>query len=219
MSLRPLRVAHRGMPQRAPENTLPSFAAALEAGAQGIELDVHVTSDGVVVVHHDPVTADGQVIARTSLSALRRSARGGAIAIPTLHEVATLVAGRAELFVEAKGAGVEVGVLDVLRHYDGPAAIHGFDHAQIGRIRMLDPAIRLGILLEREPANLLAALGAAGATDVWPHWRLATSRLVRKAQQHGCRVIPWTVNDPAIARALAELGVDGICTDDVSMLE
>ena len=53
---RPLRIAHRGMPRRLRENTLPSFAAALAAGADGIELDVHATSDGVVVVHHDAVS-------------------------------------------------------------------------------------------------------------------------------------------------------------------
>src|SRR3954468_23117179 len=101
----PLRIAHRGMPRRERENTLPSFAAALAAGAQGIELDVHATADGVVVVHHDPVTSDGVEIAAAQWSDLRadegRAAR--AAAIPSLAAVCDLAAERAELFVEIKG--------------------------------------------------------------------------------------------------------------------
>src|SRR3954469_23760161 len=98
----PLRIAHRGMPRRERENTLPSFSAALAAGAQGIELDVHATADGVVVVHHDHVTREGVEIAATrwrDLQAADRSGDAGA-GIPSLASVCDLVSQRTELFVE-----------------------------------------------------------------------------------------------------------------------
>src|SRR5690349_17048621 len=67
----PLHIAHRGMPRLARENTLPSFALALEAGADGLELDVHATRDGVVVVHHDAVLSGGLAIADETLATIR----------------------------------------------------------------------------------------------------------------------------------------------------
>src|SRR5437763_15808492 len=82
----PLRIAHRGMPRRERENTLPSFAAALAAGAQGIELDVHATADGVVVVHHDAVTREGMTHAASPWRELHRAdvPRVRHAAVPTL---------------------------------------------------------------------------------------------------------------------------------------
>lgn len=206
------------MPRLARENTLPSFEAALRAGAQGIELDVHVTADGVVVVHHDAATTGGVEIATTPWPELRARAPGVASAIPTLREVAELVAARAELFVEAKGAGVEGPVLDALAGYAGPVAVHGFDHVQIARVRALDADLRLGILFDEAPSDVRASMAATGARDVWPHWRLVTTALVRVVHAAGGRVIPWTVNDRAVAARLAAMGVDGICSDDVTLL-
>src|SRR6478672_7383303 len=112
MSRSPLRIAHRGMPRRERENTLPSFEAALAAGAQGIELDVHATADGVVVVHHDPVTGAGVQLATTRWAELNPAVgtSAGSTPIPTLASVCDAVGQRAELFVEIKGDGIEEAV-------------------------------------------------------------------------------------------------------------
>jgi glycerophosphoryl diester phosphodiesterase len=128
------------------------------------------------------------------------------------------VAGRATLFVEIKGAGIETQVLEVLAQYGGDAAIHSFDHAMIQRTRALDTERRLGVLFDDAPADVIRTMMATGAADVWPHWRLVTPALVAMVHQAGGRVIPWTVNDPARARSLAALGVDALCGDDVREL-
>jgi glycerophosphoryl diester phosphodiesterase len=219
MPIRPLRIAHRGMPRRARENTIPSFRLALAAGADGIELDVHATADGVVVVHHDPVTANGVEIARAPWAELRRSEQRLGREIPSLSAVCDVVAGRAELFVELKGAAIEAQVLDVLRAYTGHYALHSFDHAMIGRIARRSPATRLGVLFEHRVEDVGALLAAHGATDAWPRHSLVDERLVRNVHDAGGRVIAWTVDDAAEASRLARLGVDGICTDDVALLE
>lgn len=212
MPSHPLRIAHRGMPRLARENTLPSFALALEAGADGIELDVHATRDGVVVVHHDPEIAEGLVIAEQTLAAIRSASNA---AVPSLAEVCELVAGRAELFVEIKGTGIGQQVLDVLRQYDGSFAIHSFDHALIARLHRVDDTVRLGVLFEDATPDVAALMTATGARDVWPHAPLVAAALVETVHAAGGRVIAWTVNTATEAERLAALGVDGLCGDDV----
>jgi len=213
----PLRIAHRGMPRRLPENSLPSFAAALDEGADGIELDVHASSDGVVVVHHDP-TLGGMEIARTGWSALRAVEVAPGVHVPTLLEVCDLVRARAELFVEIKGAGIEIRVAEVLSGYAGPAAIHSFDHALIGRLAHRGVPRRLGLLYDEPPSDLTRAMRECGALDMWPDRRLVTQALIEDVHAAGGRVIPWTVNDASEARRFASWAVDGLCTDDVTLL-
>lgn len=206
------------MPRIARENTLPSFRLALDAGADGLELDVHATADGVVVVHHDARLSEGPAIASLTLAELSRYEAAPGIPVPTLAELCELVAGRATLFVEVKGAGIERQVLDALDGYAGDAAIHSFDHALIERIARQDPSRRLGILFDEVPIAVADSMAAAGALDVWPRWPLVTAALVDAVHDAGGRVIPWTVNDAARARTLAKLGVDGLCGDDVRVL-
>jgi glycerophosphoryl diester phosphodiesterase len=214
MANQPLRIAHRGMPRLARENTLASFTLALDAGADGIELDVHATSDGVVVVHHDPILA-GQAIAEESFVALHNSADPAGAAMPTLAEVCDLVEGRAELFVEVKGAAIERRVLDVLRHCNGTFAIHSFDHELIARIHALDHTLRLGVLFEELPADVPGLMATTGARDVWPHAPIISQQLVDEVHGAGGRVIAWTVNDVTMAKHLVSVGTDGLCGDDV----
>ena len=199
------------MPRLARENTLPSFALALDAGADGIELDVHATRDGVVVVNHDPVLASGMIIASENLATLRSASD----AVPTLAELCDLVSGRAELFVEIKGADIERQVLEVMSSQNGAFAIHSFDHALIARLHALDPAVRLGVMFEDAPIDVRALMSRTGARDVWPHAPLVTVPLVGAVHAAGGRVIAWTVNAPLDARSLAAMGVDGLCGDDV----
>jgi glycerophosphoryl diester phosphodiesterase len=215
----PLRIAHRGMPRRIRENTLPSFALAIEAGADGLELDVHATRDGVVVVHHDPTLADGSAITALSFAEVRRREAAPGIPIPTLAEVCALAGEETALFVELKGAGIESLVVDVLGTHRGEVAIHSFDHAMIARLHAMGCRYPLGILFEDAVGDLPRLMETTGATDVWPHFPLVTPSLLGAVHARGGRVITWTVNDLGIARALADGGVDGLCGDDVTIFE
>jgi glycerophosphoryl diester phosphodiesterase len=213
-----LRIAHRGLPRRLPENTIPSFLAALALGADGIELDVHETSDGVVVVHHDPALPDGSEIRRSTSEVLRSkpTAEGGAI--PTLDDVCRRIGTSADLFVEIKGEGIEESVVAVLDRHDCRAAIHSFDHGLIGRLGRRGVTYRLGLLFEEAPLDPKREMESRGALDLWPERGLLTKALLDDVHAFGGRVIPWTVNDPAEAATFAAWGVDGVCTDDVSIV-
>lgn len=225
-SARPARIAHRGAPREYPENTLPSFARAVELGADGIELDVHTTRDGVVVVHHDPVpraTAAnrrlaGRPIADLTHDQLRGFSVAPGVGIPTLTDVLSLVGEAAVVYVELKGAGIERQVIDVIQESTARCAVHSFDHAAVARAKTLAPEIRRGLLFSRRPRDPAASMQGAGALDAWPEWPLVDQDFMTSVRRIGGSVIAWTVNDAAAARHLTSIGVDGLCTDDVRLI-
>lgn len=205
------------------ENTLPGFLLALERGADAVELDTHVTSDGIVVVHHDD-TVRGRPIAVTPWPALRelavgRDARGR---IPSLAEVLDGIADDATVYVELKGQNIEAAVIEVVRRHAGPYALHSFDHEAVERVAIAAPDVPRGVLLDRgtkEPGVALRRVAERiQPRDVWPHWSLIDPAFVAAAHSLDTRVVAWTVNSAESARRLAQMGVDAICTDDVGLL-
>lgn len=218
------RIAHRGAPREFRENTLPAFERALERGADAIELDVHGTSDGVVVVHHDRLlsgTVDdvllGEPIDAIPWSELQSVELVPGITIPSLSQVLDLVGSRAAVYVELKGEGIEALAIDVIRGSGARCAIHSFDHGMIARARRIAPELRRGILFEETPPDIAALMENTGARDVWPHWPLADAALVERVHERGGRVLAWTVNSRDVAGQLVTAGVDGLCSDDVRL--
>ena len=99
-------------------------------------------------------------------------------------------------------------------------AVHSFDHQAILRCREIAPEIPRGILFENATGDaMIRGLGTFDARDLWPRWDLIDARLVAEAHDAGARVIAWTVNSVASAQALVGMGVDGLCTDDVRLLD
>ena len=219
------RIGHRGAPREFPENTLPAFERAIERGADGIELDVHVTADGVPIVHHDPDlpasagrAGTKRALAQMTWEEVRRVELAPGITIPSLHQVLTAVGDRATVYVELKGTNAERATLDLITASSARCAVHSFDHAAITRAARLAPAVRRGILFDEYPGDIDAALRDTGALDVWPEWKLIDAALVQRVHARGGRVIAWTVNTTAAAEKLIQLGVDGLCGDDVRLL-
>lgn len=221
----PEAIAHRGLHRTVPENTLEAFRLALEAGAEAVELDVHATADGVVVVHHDPTVSGvpddpdlrSVPTGELSIAELGRFDLGGGTTVPRLSEVLALLRGRARVYVEIKGWGIEEQVVQCVRGSDTDCAIHSFDHRAIERVRQLAPEIPRGLLEQTRPADPAGVLRSAGARDLWPAARTVDESLVRAVHAAGGRVIAWTANSPAEWTRLSAAGVDGICTDDVDL--
>ncbi len=217
----PWIIAHRGDVQVAPENTLAAVAAALDAGADGIELDLHRTADGAVVVHHDPIPRAlptdtrlaGRPFTDLTMDEVRTFRVEGRHPIPTLPEVLALVADRAVLYCELKGSGVVEAAAPILRAYRGRSAMHAFDHRAVLRASELAPTIPRGVLLVSRLVDPVAAMRAARATTLWPFADTVDAQLVAQVVDAQCALIPWTVNDLERASELAALGVTGICTD------
>ncbi len=219
------RIGHRGAPRRFLENTLPSFEEALRQGADAIELDVHVASDGLVVVHHDPnlsgrVAPAGlrrRLIGDLSSAEITSVDLGGGSRVPSLAEVLAVVRGKATAYVEVKAGNLAPIVADI-RASGASCAIHSFDHAAVAEVARLAPDIPRGILLDAWPGSLRDVLDATGARDVWPGARLITEARIAEIHALGRRAIVWTVNEPRLATQLRAWGIDGICTDDLTVV-
>ncbi|MBA3645462.1 MAG: glycerophosphodiester phosphodiesterase [Gemmatimonadaceae bacterium] len=214
----PLRIAHRGAHSIYPENSLEAILAALGQGADAIEIDVHLTNDGVLVVHHDPELCDGRQIAGLSSKDFVGVELTSGIRIPMLDEVLEAVADKAILFIETKVGGTEFPLMRAVRSSDAESAVHSFHHETIRNLKRTMPALRAGVLTSGPAADAIAAARATRADDIWHSEADIGAELVNAAHGLGQNVIAWTVNSRERCTDLTALGVDGICTDDLPLL-
>lgn len=205
-------IAHRGAHDVYTENTLDAFQRAVDLGFHAIELDVHVTADGVCVVHHDESVITSKV-ALSIRGTYYETLRAEAPLLPRLDAVLELVSGKAHTYVEIKNRDVETELAEVLRRSSAEASVHSFDHEVILRMRQLLPQLRTGILQTSRLVDSVHALQAAGATDLWQWHEFVDRALVEQVTAAGGRVIVWTANTPSEWRVFGDLGVAGICTD------
>ncbi len=214
MTRKPELIAHRGANREAPENSLRAFVMAIDAGADGMELDIQLTADGVPVVNHDaalprsPSGGRGERISTLTLARLQQRAE-----MATLDDVLALVHGRTRLYVEIKAPAAVDAVVSRLAGREAWCAVHSFDHRVSLRVRELNPVLETGILVVGRLVDPVAALLAARARDYWQHSDFVDRALVRDVQAAGGRLIAWTVNDPTVCGVFNAMGVDGICTD------
>jgi len=235
----PLFAAHRGGALLWPENSPLAFRNALALGADFLELDVHLTRDGEVVVIHDPTldrttTGTGAVRARTlaELGALRLKDASGAVTeerIPTLEQVVELTrAGKRQILLEIKTdeqrqryPGIEEKVLAVLdRHRFVPfTVVMAFEGETWRRVRHLRPEARVAALYSPRmlPAAAvdaeLQALRQAGVTAVGLHQGLVNAEVATRARLAGLTLAVWTVNERDAIGRFIDQGVGVVITD------
>lgn len=210
----PLVIAHRGASGTHFENTMAAFRAAVDLGADGVELDVHATSDGVLVVHHDVDIPGVGPIPDMSAARVRQVRLASGDGIPLLADALEALA-RLAVFVEVKHLtpAMDRTLLDVLAGGPEPDRyqVHSFDHRIIRRLGQLRPELPRGILLSSRPLNPMAVLDGTGATTVWHERQMIDAELVAGYHTMGIAVIAWTVNDESEIRRMHQTGVDGIC--------
>ncbi len=222
MSGRPLVLGHRGASAAAPENTVAAFTRARELGADGVELDVRRTADGVLVVHHDAEVHDVGLIASMSFAALRA-------ARPQLATLEDALAACRGLVVNAEvkclpwepDADVDGSVmratLDAVRRHDGMIVVSSFDLAAVDRARAEAPDLASAWLTHGQAVPAAAEIAAAhGHPWLNPDGAAAIEAGadgIARAHHAGVLVGVWTVDDPVTARTLADAGADIIITN------
>jgi glycerophosphoryl diester phosphodiesterase len=210
----PRILAHRGASGHRPENSLDAFREALRLGADGVELDVHTTADGALLVRHDGDIPGLGPIHSLSLRFIRESLTSPAAPFPTLAEALQVMEGL-EVWVELKGLPphADDALLATLAAAPAPerCAVHSFDHRIVARLGARLPGLRRGILSTSYPVDPVGPMLAAGARTLWQEWPLIDAELVAAVHRTGGQIIAWTVNDADHARRLAALGVDALC--------
>ena len=220
-----MAIAHRGASSYAPENTMAAFDLAIVMGARHIELDVHSTSDGhVVVIHDDTVdrTTDGSgPVAKVALAALRTLDAGSWFGheftgerIPTLDAVLGRYRGRVHVHVEIKGQSSQLShqTADLIRKHGmvGEATITSFQFGRLQETRAYAPELTTGWLVADVTDAVIAQARSLGLSQICPRANRITSELVRRLRAAGFVVRAWGVASEDLMRQVVQAGADGM---------
>ncbi len=213
--MKPLVIAHRGASSIELENSLAAFRAAAGQGADGVELDVHATIDGEIVVHHDP-SVMGLPIAQARARDLGAMPLSNGEPIPTLAQ-ALDVLGKLKVFVEVKVLDPrwDDRLLAVLDRGPNPGgyAVHSFAFHIVRRLGEKRPSLPRGMLSEVPTRSPRQTLEDALAQTLWQERTTLDEQLVKTVHGLGAQIIAWTVDNAADIERMVRWGVDGICTN------
>ena len=227
----PQVIAHRGASAYRPENTLAAYALAVEQRADMIEVDLHRSRDGVVVIAHDAGLANfgaEGVIGERSLAELKTldGGRGGesSATIPTLDEVLDSFGGQMPFNLELKWGpdgpypGLEAAAVAAVeeRGLLDQTLFSCFQDSILAELRRISPRVRLAVLVDpRQPdqGQMVERAREVGAEAVNPHHILAQPQRIRDAHAAGLEVHAYTVDDPDRMRVLIDDGIDGLFTN------
>lgn len=212
------KIGHRGAKGHVTENTLASFQKAMELGVDGIELDVHLSSDGKVMVIHDETldrtTSAKGFVKKFSASALEK------LGIPMLTSVIDLVDKKCFINIELKSYETADIVAKLIEFYVSEKdweydhfIVSSFDWNALQQVHFLNDNIRIGVLTSTDLELALAFAKFIRAYSIHPYYHLLTSENVAQMQSKNWKVYPWTINEPEDIIFVKSLQVDGIITD------
>lgn len=213
-----LKIGHRGAKGYVAENTLDSFQKALELGVDGIELDVHLSSDRKVMVIHDETidrtTYQTGFVNNFTSSDLKR------LNIPTLEEVLDLVDKRCFVNIEIKDFKATYLVLQIIQNYTSEKnwginlfQISSFDWTILEDCSLENNQIELGVLTEDSIEDALDFAKKINAHSINPYFKLVNSENVTHLQENDFKIYTWTVNSKEDITFVKSLQVDGIISD------
>ncbi|WP_369167112.1 glycerophosphodiester phosphodiesterase [Streptomyces sp. R28] len=212
-----LTIGHRGVMGVEPENTLRSFVAAQQAGLDVIELDLHLSKDGALVVMHDTDvdrTTDGTgAIADKTLAELRALDAGRGERVPVFEEVLDAV--KSPLQAEIKDVAAARALAEVMTGRDliSRVEVSSFHDDAVAEIARLVPGVRTALIASRYGTDIVDRAVAVGAATVCLNVRRLTLEVVEHARKADLRIIGWVVNTQDHLRLVRALQLDGATTD------
>ncbi len=210
-------VGHRGAAGLALENTLTAVQKALELGVEIVEVDLHRTKDGVLILFHDDnlkrIAGRDDKISNVTYGVLKQVDLNGDY-IPTLEEAIELIDGKAGLYVDVKDPATVKDALKLIeeKNADSWVAIISFYDDVLTMVKTLNKDVVTGLIYFKPPGRIFDAK-KLGAEIVLPKWNIATEKANRTAHKLKLKVSTWTVNDTSVAIKLAKRGADGIASD------
>ncbi len=214
--------AHRGASSHRPENTLAAFAAAVELGADWVELDVRWTADRALAIAHDAHYPDGRAVAEVAVADLPESV----CLLDAALEACTPLGVNVEIKSDPSEPGFDEArslagpVLAAIRAWGGTTIVSSFDEVMVDRVRELDADVPTGqlTLLTTEPAEAIVAGIRRRGHGWWHPWvAMVDAASVTAAHDAGLGLNTYTTDDPDRIAELASWGVDGIVTNDITL--
>jgi glycerophosphoryl diester phosphodiesterase len=218
------KIGHRGAKGYEPENTLISFQKALDMQVDGIELDVHLSADGELMVVHDETidrTTNGKgFVNKLSLRELKAFRINGEHQIPTLKEVFDLVNQDCFINIELKSYDTTEKVVSLIEKYVAKKGwkynrflISSFDWNALQQVAFLNDKIPIGILTDTNLDLALAFAKFIQAKSIHPYFHLLTKENTAQIQEKGFLIFPWTINETEDIQKIKAFNVNGIITD------
>jgi glycerophosphoryl diester phosphodiesterase len=213
-----LRTAHRGLPYVAPGNTAGAIAAAADLGVDVIEIDLHATADGRLVLWHDeeiPAPDQPVTIATATLDKLRHLDLGQGERILELADAMAITRDRAALMIDLKANGLARPIAETARQLNfAPLVVCGHFWGSMRWLRRHVPEIGISFTLDRPWRRRIGqALIDRSADAVTVNRRMIDRALIGHYHNRGIAVLAWTVDDPAEMQRLLDLGVDGLTSN------
>jgi glycerophosphoryl diester phosphodiesterase len=216
-------MGHRGAAALAPENTLLSIATAMEIGVDAVEIDVHLSKDKEIVVIHDATvdrTTNGTgAVSRYALNELKKLDAGKGETIPTLQEVIDFIHGKVRLVIELKEAGTEEPVVQLIKRnglWENVYVI-SFWHRLVKTVKEIEGRIKTGVLFVGCPVDACIAAQACADALVMKY-TFVDKKFIDTAHKEGLTVFIWNIDDAHLVKPYADMGVDGIGSNDPRVL-
>ena len=219
-----LKIGHRGAAGLEPENTLTSFAKAIDLGVDMVELDVHLTKDKKLIVIHDDKlnrTTNGRgLVKNKTLKQIKKLCIGKKEIIPTLEEVFDLVNKRVIINIELKGRGIAKPVARIVKKYvrdkKWPLSCFfasSFKEKELRDFKKLCPKIKLGLIAKDKKTDFVKSAKRLGAFSLNLSFKLINKKIIKDLHNQGFKVFVWTINKKNNIKKIKSLGVDGIVSD------
>ncbi|MER6238247.1 glycerophosphodiester phosphodiesterase family protein [Streptomyces clavifer] len=212
-----LTIGHRGVMGVEPENTLRSFVQAEQAGMDAIELDLHLSKDGALVVMHDAAvdrTTDGRgLVSEKTLAELRELDAGEGERVPVFEEVLDAVGSPLQAEIKDVAAARALAEVMLRRDLARRVEVSSFHDEAVAEIAQLVPGVRTVLIAGRWGGDVVERAKAVGAATLALNIRRLTLEVVEQAHEEGLKVIGWVVNTQDHLRLVRALGLDGATTD------
>jgi len=219
-----IKVGHRGAMGYEPQNTLRSFAKALELGVDMVELDVYVCKSGEVVVIHNEQTSKTTSgkgnVSELTLTELKEFDAGKGEKIPTLKEVLDLIDAKIDINIELKGERTAEPAAKILEEYIKNTSwtsenflVSSFNHHNVKEFAEHAPDIKRAVVQESIPIGYAEFAEETGSSAVVLSHETVTQAYVDDAHKRGLQVFTYTVNEPEDIALMKALGVDGIISN------
>jgi glycerophosphoryl diester phosphodiesterase len=217
-------MGHRGARNEVSENTLKSIQTALDAGVESIEIDIHLSKDGKMIVIHDDSldrTTDGKgLVLDHTLAEIKSLSAGEGELVPELFEVIRLIADKAILFIEIKADHCEeklVGLLTQEKNLE-LFIVKSFNHRYLKKIKELNPKIKTAALIHALPIDPAHLVKACHGDILSISLGFLDKELVKLCHREKIEVCAWNCNDIKDLKRIIETGVDYLGTDIPTLL-
>jgi len=217
-----LRIAHRGLTEHNPENSILAFKKSVELKLEVVEFDVHHTKDKKLIIMHDHYikrTTEGLgLIHKYSLKEIRKFHLSDGEPVPTLQEVINILKNKCICKIDIKDVGIVESVLRMVKknHIEDSVIITSELISVLKKVRKLDSKIKieLGGFKEKRPiSEMIKDVKGIKADIISPHYSIITKKLVDESHKNGLDVHVWTVDNPKLMKKMIKLGVDGITSN------